>query len=165
MSGAGWYNEQLEAAHKKMMPLEVLSDCQIQELQDIAAGYRMEIIQESRIPSERLCAVVGNGGTGVWINEDRRKPFTELQAHLIAHAHENVGMGVKLYSQVIDSTTPVGTGIDWEVESMSIEEIGEKDCEDPREREPKEFRPSYDKLNNVQKKVRKKTNRKKKKRR
>ena len=32
-------------------------------------------------------------------------------------------------------------------------------------REPKEFRPSYDKINNVQKKVRRKTNRKKKRRR
>jgi len=52
--------------------------------------------------------------------------------------------------------------IQWDKDIIAKEEV----CEQERKanKEPKEFRPVYDKLNNVQKKIRRKTNRKKKKR-
>ena len=119
-----------------------------------------------------------NGGTGVWVDENRRRRFKPLEAQLMAHAYEHIGVGVGLYNQIKDAFKPVGRGIDWketlnflddwDKEPMNKEELDAKwhlcELEFGIDREPKEFRPMGE-LNNVQKKVRKKTNRKKKRRR
>ena len=111
-----------------------------------------------------MSEAIMNGGTGVWVDEDRRRRFKPLEARLVAHTCEFTGMGVGLYNDVQDAFKPIGRGVDWEDELSFIKDYDVTCMSWEIDRGPKEFMPRGE-LNNVQKKIRKKTNRKKKRRR
>jgi len=119
--------------------------------------------------------LISNGATGVWCDRD----FTDRSMYqIMGYACTELGipLGVSLWDKCNETNMKIGAGKDFEKYSNIVfREIDgqlfpydkslEKEYSMEFMNEPKEFRPKYDKLNNIQKKARKQTNRKHKKRR